>query len=284
MALRSHPTARQERLGAELRKMREAAGMTAREAADRVGTTAAQMSHMEAGRTGVSEERLRRMAAEYACFDGALIDELVAMATDRGKGWWEKYRGVLPHAALDLAELEHHAAYLRMFEAAYVPGLLQTEAYVRALFAYGLSESSPQDLAPRVSFRLQRRDVLDRDPVLPWEVLIHEAALRTRVADRKVQREQLAFILERSDHPHVTVRVVPFDVDGFGGAGNSMLYVGGPVPELDTVRLDASWPAPLQIDAKSQLVRYRLLLDKVVRFSLSAGESRDFIRRVAQEI
>ncbi|MFI0821714.1 helix-turn-helix domain-containing protein [Streptomyces sp. NPDC021098] len=283
MPPRNSPTARQQRLGAELRKMREAAGMTAREAADLLGANAIQMSQIETGKAGVSEERLRRIVSQYACLDTRLVDALVGMAAERAKGWWESYRGTLAHGALDLAELEHHATYMRTLQAAYVPGLLQTENYVRALMAYGVPEPPLEQLEALVSFRLRRREVLQRDGASRFEAIIHEAVLRTRVADRKVAREQLSFILEQSERPNVTIRVIPFDVDGFGGAGASMLYVGGPVPKLDTVQLDA-WHGSLWMDAESQLARYRALLDRAALSSLAVEESRDFIHRITQEL
>ncbi|MBR7679316.1 transcriptional regulator, partial [Streptomyces daliensis] len=91
---------------------------------------------IESGIAGVSEERLRRLAAHYACDDEALIAGLVAMATERKRGWWEKYRGSLPHAFLDLAELEHHAGVQWDVDFLHIAGLLQTEDYSRALFSY----------------------------------------------------------------------------------------------------------------------------------------------------
>jgi len=283
MAVRSQPTARQERLGTELRKMREAAGLTAREAAERVGTTSAQMSHVEAGRTGVSEERLRSMATHYACLDGALIDELVTMATERDKGWWEEYRGILAHGALDLAELEYRATRLRTFQGVYIPGLLQVESYTRALMAYGVPQPFPHLLEALVAFRLRRRHVLEGDSSPAYEAVIHEAALRTLAADRKVARDQLGFILEQSERPNVTVRVVPFTAEGFGGAGNSLLYVYGPVPRLDTVQVDVLH-GPILLDADSQVARYRALLDKTLTFALSAETSQRFIHTIIREL
>src|SRR5690242_12020442 len=131
MALRREPTARQVRLGVELRRLREAAGLTAREAAALLGTGRVQISHIESGLAGLSEERLRRLASHYACADDQFINALVAMATDRTRGWWEEYRGLLPTSFLDLAELDHHATFLHEVAILYVPGLLQTRSEER---------------------------------------------------------------------------------------------------------------------------------------------------------
>jgi hypothetical protein len=81
----------------------------------------------------------------------------------------------------------------------------------------------------------------------------------------------------------VTVQVVPFEIEGFGGAGYSILYAEGPVARLDTVHADAL-PTAVWLDAEAQLVKYRAIMDKVAGSALSPTKSRDFIRRLAQEL
>ncbi|WP_330265478.1 helix-turn-helix transcriptional regulator [Streptomyces griseorubiginosus] len=283
MAPRSHATARQVRLGTELRRLREAAGLKAREAAGLLNSTSTQISQVELGFAGVSEERVRRLAAHYACTDEVLIDGLVAMATDRTRGWWEEYRGVLPSVFQDTAETEHHATFLREVVITYVPGLLQTADYARAVYTYvqpGLPES---ELTPRVEHRIRRRAVIEGDDPTPYETLIHEFALRTRVADRSVCRAQLEQILEQIEQRHATVRVIPIDQDGFGGAGISMMYAGGPVPRLDTGLRDAPTGVAF-IDAEAQLKQLRTLFLRMQAASLEPVASRDFIHRLKKEL
>ncbi|WP_320778365.1 helix-turn-helix transcriptional regulator [Streptomyces sp. CRN 30] len=283
MPLRSHATKRQVRLGTELRRLREAAGLKAREVAGLLNSTSTQISQMELGFAGVSEERVRRLAAHYACTDEAYVDALVAMATDRTRGWWEEYRGVLPPVFQDTAETEHHATFLRETVVTHVPGLLQTVDYARAVYAYvhpGLPES---ELAPRVEHRMKRRSVLVGERVTPYETLIHECALRVRVADRDVSRAQLQEILDQIERGHATVRVIPFDRDGFGGAGISMMYAGGPMPQLDTCLRDAPTGVAF-IDADAQLQQLRTLFSRMQRASLAPTASRNFIHRLAKEL
>lgn len=122
MPPRVNPTARQVRLGAELRRLREAAGLVSRDVAAWLGTSQAQISNIESGKHGVSEERLRRLAEHYACDDPRLVDALGCMANEREKGWWEAYRSILPTKALDLAELERRASYVRTFQVVHIPG------------------------------------------------------------------------------------------------------------------------------------------------------------------
>ncbi|MFF5531809.1 helix-turn-helix transcriptional regulator [Streptomyces cinerochromogenes] len=278
MTLRSEPTARQLRLAVELRRLRDAAGLTARQAAALLGVTAPVISQIESGIAGVSEQRLRRLASHYACTDEKFIDALVAMATDRTRGWWEEYRGLLPTSFLDLSELEHHARFLRHVAILYVPGLLQTEDYSRAVFSARLPELTVDELELRIQHRKARQAF-----TIPYEAVIHEAALRIRVSNRATSRAQLNRLTELSEADHITVRVIPFDLDGFARASSTMTYVGGPLPKLDTVVRDALHGSAF-IDSEAQLNTYRTSFRKVEAASLDPEQSRVFIHRLAKEL
>lgn len=278
MVQRSEPTARQVRLGTELRRLREAAGLTTVQSAALLGANRVQISHIELGLIGVSEERLRRLASHYACTDTRFIDALVATAADRSRGWWEEYRGLLPTPFLDLAELEHHAESLREVAILYVPGMLQTEDYARAVFSSRVPELTTAELELRVSHRMARQR-----RVIPYELVIHEAALRIRVGDRAASRAQLARLLDHSEADHITVRVVPFDLDGFASAASTMTYACGSVPRLDTVVRDVPTGSAF-IDSEAQLNAFRTRFRKVEAVSLNPEQSRDFIDRLAKEL
>ncbi|MFD5794760.1 helix-turn-helix transcriptional regulator [Streptomyces diastatochromogenes] len=276
--MRHESTARQLRLATELRRLREAAGLNARQAAALLGVSPAQITHIESALAGVSEKRLRRLASHYACTDEEFIDALAAMATDRTRGWWEEYRGQLPTSFLDLSELEHHARFLRHVAILYVPGLLQTEDYSRAVFSSRLPELTGDELELRIQHRKARQKF-----TIPYEAVIHEAALRIRVSDRAISRAQLTQLLELSEADHITVRVIPFDLDGFAMASGTMTYVGGPLPKLDTVVRDALHGSAF-IDSEAQLNTYRTSFRKVEAASLEPERSRDFIHKLAKEL
>ncbi|QKW27620.1 helix-turn-helix domain-containing protein [Streptomyces seoulensis] len=278
MALRSEPTARQLRLAVELRRLRDAAGLSAKEAAAQLGVSGPVISQIEAGIAGLSEKRLRRLAVNYSCADEALIDALVAMATDRTRGWWEKYRGLLPTSFLDLSELNHHASFRRDVAILYVPGLLQTETYARAVFSARVPELTPDELEMRVRHRLEGQQV-----TIPYELVIHESALRIRVSGRAAARAQLAKLLEYSEADNVTMRVIPFDLDDFARASGSMTYVGGPLPKLDTVVRDAPHGSVF-IDSEAQLNAYRTRFRMVEAASLEPDRSRDLIHELTKEL
>lgn len=281
MPPRANPTARQGRLGAELRKLREAAGVVSRDVAAWLGTSQAQISNIEAGKHGISEERLRKLAEHYACDDVELIEALVGMANDRAKGWWEEYRDLLPAKALDLPELEHHGTYIRTFQVAHIPGLLQTEDHIRAASLFVEPQLPESDRGNLIAFRLRRQQVLDTGR--PYEAVIHEAALRMRVGGPKVARAQMERILQESERGSVTIKVIPFAADDFAGAGQSMLYIGGKAPQLDTAQVDTG-NGSLFVDASAKLQRYRTRLERIDSTALMPAPSRDLMRSIAQEL
>lgn len=261
--LRSNPTARQERLGMELRKMREAAAVTARDTARLLGVDPAKVSHIESGRMGVSEDRLRRLAAFYDCDNTALINALASMTHEqRGQGWWESYRGILPAPIRDLSELEHHATHLRALQITHIPGLLQTETYARTVFGYTVPELPPSEMEALVRHRMERQQILFRDTAPPYEAIIHEAALRMRFGGREVARAQLEYLQDLSGRPNITLRVIPLETEGYIGSGHAMLYMSGPVPELDTVQIDAAQSLSF-LDAEAHLKKYRAIFSLV---------------------
>ncbi|MGA5344726.1 helix-turn-helix domain-containing protein [Streptomyces griseoincarnatus] len=283
MGTRRDPTARQLRLAVELRRLREAAGLSAREAAALLGVNSVQISQIEAGTTGVSEERLRRLAAHYACADTALIDALAVMASDRVRGWWEEYRGRLPTAFLDLSELEHHATFRWDVDFLHVPGLLQTEGYARALFSRRVPELPEEELGLRVRHRMQRGVIIEGARPAPYRAVVHEAALRIKVGGREAMRGQLARILELSEAEHVTVRVIPFELEEFADITAAMVYAGGAVPRLDTVLRDGPDGVAL-VDTEARLAVFRTLFHRVEAVSLDPLRSRDFIHGLAKEL
>ncbi|MFE7569959.1 helix-turn-helix domain-containing protein [Streptomyces sp. NPDC057539] len=283
MPPRKAPTARQRRLGAELRKIREHTGMMLAEAAALLGTDRTTISNTESGRFGVSAERVRAWADSYRCPDKGYIDALAEMAAERINGWWEDYRGDLSSGPLDLAELEHHATGIRAVQIMYMPGLLQTEDYVRAVFAQAVPPLSPARQRRLLSHRLKRRDVLDRADPPTCTFLIHEAGLRMTYGGSKVARSQLDYLLKESDRDNVTIRAIPFAAGGFPETGSSTQYVYGAVPQLDTVQMDTP-TGPAFLDAETRLVNYRAVLDRTEERSLDPESSRDFIRKIAQQV
>ncbi|MEU0687134.1 helix-turn-helix domain-containing protein [Streptomyces uncialis] len=283
MPPRGQPTARQTRIGAELRKLREASGMTSAQAAASLGWERPRVSHIESGRHGVSGERVRHLAAHYSARDTAYVDALARMADDHTKGWWTAYKGVLPPTMLDISEMEHHAAYLQSMQMLAVPGLLQTPDYARSIFVNGSCQLSPNLIEQHIEHRMARRRVLSGTNPTPFTAVVHEAGLRMRYGSRDIVRSQLRHLLEVHENPSVTIRVVPFDIDAFHGYAQSLLHAGGPVPQLDTIQIDNAYSLDF-LSADSQLAQCRTLIERASAVALTPVQSNDFIHKVIQEL
>ncbi|SDK39035.1 hypothetical protein SAMN05421806_10763 [Streptomyces indicus] len=263
--------------------MRVAAGMTTEFAAGLLGVPRTNVPNMESGRSGISADRVRTLASNYGCADEELVEALAAMAGERDKGWWEKYRGRLPASFLDIAEMEWRARRLRIALTVHMPGILQTEQHARAVFEAVIPRLPAADVDVRVAHRLARQQVLDRQDPPQVDVIIHEAALRMQFGGPAVARGQLEHLLHVGERDHVTLRVIPFAAGSFPGAGQSVIYAGVDVPALDTVELDSTHGAEF-IDTDMQLQKYRAQLDAMEAVALAPAASRDVIRALADDL
>ncbi|NGO70316.1 helix-turn-helix domain-containing protein [Streptomyces boncukensis] len=239
MGLRANPSQRQRRLGEELRRMREASGRKREDVCRHVGLHKPHLSHIEAGRTACSEARLRALLGYYGCTDETVVDALVAMARSSGKGWWSAYRELTQDRLRDLAELESTATAHRTFQWMYVPGLLQTRDYVAELFGNNDPPVPAEDAARFTDFRVLRQQCLFTDPPPRFHAVVHEAAFHMHFVSRKVRREQLEYLVEAAQLPHITIQLLPFRAEtppSTPGAPFSIL--DGRVPQLRTVYVE----------------------------------------------
>lgn len=284
MAPRSTPTGRQRRLATEVRRMRERAGTSIQEAAALLGSDRTMISNIEAGRTGLSEDRVRQIACHYGCDDPELVAALAGMAGGRrARHWWDEYRGKLPDGHLDVSEIEHFATRIRTAQTVHLPGLFQIEEHARAIFEFTVPRLPRLEVELRVAHRMSRQSLVTGENPTPYVGIIHEAALRLEFGGRAVARRQLAHLADASERAHTTLLVIPFRAGPFHGAGQSILYAEGPVAQLDTVQLDTSFGAHF-IDAPTPLGNYRSLLDLMEGSALPPDESRDLIRSIAREL
>ncbi|MFF5589963.1 helix-turn-helix domain-containing protein [Streptomyces hygroscopicus] len=238
MALRTLITERQRRLGAELKKLRLQAGLSIAEGGKLIGMGAPHLSHIEAGRTAIPTDRLRELVDAYGCKNEPYVDELVSMAESDGKGWWSAYRRSFPQSALDLAELESRATTMQSYETLLIPGLLQTDSYMRALFQSTRPDAARDEIDSLVRFRKARQDILSTEPTTTFHAVIHEAALRMEVGGSHVMRGQLTHLIRASTLPGVTIQVLPFEMGVRGWFSTPFLLLSTGVPGLETVVAD----------------------------------------------
>lgn len=237
MGLRTHPSQRQRRLGVELRRLRDAAGITAAEAGRHVDLSGAHLGHVESGRTPIPADKLRQLLDVYGVvsetFKQGLIDWSMAP-----KGWWHAHRRHASSAACDLAEAEALSAYINGFEPMHVPGLLQTPEYVSAIIRGTFPDASQQFVDQGLAFRMARQEALNKGPT-PYHAIIHEGAFHMRFVSTEVMRRQIIHLLEIADLSYVTVQVIPFRTVGvLPAVGSPFVAFGNAEPALESVYLE----------------------------------------------
>ncbi|WP_326819403.1 helix-turn-helix domain-containing protein [Streptosporangium sp. NBC_01756] len=215
MPERGSPALRRRRLGMELRRLREGLGMTGDEVSDRLGWSTAKISRIENAKTLVGQVDVEALVELYGV-DGALRGVLAALRDDAAqKGWWERYRNSIPDEYITLIGMEAEATVVRNWEPQVVPGLLQTEEYVRSVVQANqhASQVPPSWLQDLVKIRMTRQRTLlhESDPLTHVSVF-HESVLRNQYGDARVMRDQLGYLIEVSGLQHVELRILPQDV------------------------------------------------------------------------
>ncbi|KUM80185.1 helix-turn-helix domain-containing protein [Streptomyces curacoi] len=266
MGLRTTISERQRRLGFELKQLREQAGLTTTEAADRIGMTRGQLGHIEAGRTSVLTERLLDLCRIYGCSEDPYIQALVAMSEASGKGWWRTYRKHLGPDPLNLAELESEAVAIRTHEPLFIPGLFQTEDYTRSIF------TSPDlgftNIEEGLRFRMERQHILTRDNPPSVHAIIHESALHMRFGSAKVVREQLLHLIELARLPNVTIQIYPFTAQAHAALTGNFAHVIPAEPRLGTVVVEQLLGSHYLVQ-QHELDEYRSLFDRIAENALA---------------
>ncbi|MET9515128.1 helix-turn-helix transcriptional regulator [Streptomyces sp. NPDC002994] len=256
MALRTSTTERQRRLGAELKKLREQAGLNVTDGGAFIGMGRAHLSHVEAGRTAIPTDKLRKLCHSYGCTSAPYIDALVSMSETDGKGWWTEYRRLLKPPALDLAELEAAANSLASYESLFIPGVLQIADYTRAIFRSSQQDWSDKDREKAVQFRMDRQKILTTDQPPALHAVIHESALHVRFGNADVRRRQLLHLVRMAKLPHVIIQVLPFTAEGLSAFSTPFLLVESHQSTLHTVLAETHAASAFLHDADS-FTKYR---------------------------
>jgi transcriptional regulator with XRE-family HTH domain len=205
------PTVRRRRLGTELRRLREAHSIKLEEVAEKLGLAASTLSRIETGKAPTRTAYLTAMLDLYGVHDPAARQVLINMAREgHRKGWWRAWEDVLPTGFDVYVGLEAEAASVRAYESLVVHGLLQTEAYARAVSTAVRRKQTPEEVERLVALRIQRQEVILRaDPLELW-LILDEAVIRRTMGSPELWREQLKHLAEASQWPNVTLQVLPF--------------------------------------------------------------------------
>lgn len=216
------PTALRMMLGAHLRQLREARGISREDAGWRIRSSESKISRMELGRVSFKERDIADLLTLYGVSAQDERDRLMALARNANTpGWWHRYGDVLPSWFQSYLGLEAAATVIRTYEIQFVPGLLQTADYARAVILLGHRTASADEVNRRVSLRMDRQRILTRrDPPHLW-VVMDEAVLRRPVGGQEVMRGQLAALIEASKLPNIRLQVIPFNAGGHAASGGA---------------------------------------------------------------
>jgi len=277
---RGSPTLRRRQLGQELRRLREAAGTTIDQVAERLNCSASKISRIETGQSGVSSREVRDILAAYEV-EGELAEWLVEMAREaKQRGWWQLYGTVLTSAYVGL---EAAAAELRSFEPLVIPGLLQTEEYARAMVLAGWPDMSAEEVEQRIRVRMKRQSLLFQDDPLQLSIILDEAALRRPVGGIDAMRRQLDKLVNAAGLPHVTLQVLPLSAGAHGGMDGAFTILLFEEQANQNLVFAANGAGGLFLEKDEELARYAAIFDGLRNEALSPPQSAKMIATLAKE-
>ena len=279
------PTVLRMILGAQLRRLREAADVTPDQAGYEIRASRSKISRMEHGRVGFKDRDVADLLTLYGITDEQMRARMLASARHaNAPGWWSKYDDLLPDWFEQYLGLEGAASVIRTFELQFVHGLFQTEAYARAVTLLGHKTAPADEIDRRVSLRLKRQDIFaSPEPPQAWSVM-DEAVLRRSVGGRAVMGAQLERLAEVASLPQVTIQVVPFGGGGHAAAGGSFTILRFAEPELPDVVYIEQLTSALYLDGREDVDHYREVMNELSTQALTPDRTARFLAEITREI
>ncbi len=277
---RRSPTIRRRRLGAELRRYRDAAGVTIDVVADRLGFSPSKVSRIETGHTSATPRDVKDMLDVYGV-NGVESEELVQISREaRQKGWWHPFSTVLSGAYVGLEAAAHS---IRAYEQQVVPGLLQTDRYAKAMIKAARLGDTDREIEQRVRVRMARQALLTQDDPIDLQVVLDEAVVSRPVGGEEVMRDQLLRLLEATRLPNVTLQILPFAAGAHAGMDGTFSILEFPDAEDPDVVFAENATGGLFLEKSDELRKYNSIFDTIRSSALSPEESRDMIVMLAEE-
>jgi hypothetical protein len=275
-------------IGSQLRRLREERGLTRAEAGDRIRASESKISRMELGRVGFKPRDVEDLLTRYGMAHGPEREALLAMVSRaNSSGWWQPYHDVTPNWFSRYLGLEATATRIRTYEAQFVPGLLQTEDYARAVVRLGHGSAKADEIERRVGLRLKRQqEVLHRpDPPTLWAV-VDEAALRRPVGGPKVMRDQIeALAGMASKDPHIRLQVIPLAAGGHPAAGGSFTILRfGTQPHLQDLVYAEQLSGALYLEKREDVEVYYDAVNQLVVEAAQPAETIKILRGTIQDL
>jgi hypothetical protein len=281
---RPGPTIRRMLVGAQLRRLRTDMGLNREEAAKAIRASEWKIHRLENGQVGFKERDIVDLLALYGVTDPAEIAAFLVLTREaNAPGWWQHYGDVLPPWFRTYVDLESAATLIRTYEGQFVPGLLQTDDYIRAL-VHGTHPESAEEVGRRVRLRMARQTLLTREhPPRLWAV-VDEAALRRPVGGREVMRGQLERLIDATKLPNVTLQILPFGAGAHSamvGAFSILRFAGQQLPDI--VYLEHLTSA-LYLDKRDEVERYLDVMELLCIDSEPPAKTVELLAKILNEL
>jgi transcriptional regulator with XRE-family HTH domain len=278
------PTVRRMLVGAQLRRLRTAKGISREEAGEAIRASEWKIHRLENGQVSFKERDVVDLLRLYGVTDPGEVASLVVLAREaNAPGWWQQYGDLLPQWFRAYVDLESAATLIRTYEGQLVPGLLQTEDYLRAVIGGAHLDESREEAERRVAMRVTRQALLDRpDAPRVWAV-IDEAALRRPVGGAKVMRGQLERLLEVAALANVTLQILPFTVGAHPAMVGAFSILRFADQELPDVVYVEHLTNALYLDRRDDVTRYLHVMDGVSMRAEPPDRTIDVLRQLLEE-
>jgi transcriptional regulator with XRE-family HTH domain len=279
------PTVRRRRLGAELRRLREAHSLKLEEVAEQLGLAPSTLSRIETGKAPTKSAYLTAMLGMYGVDDPGARKVLVDMAREgHRKGWWSIYDDVLPSGFDIYVGLEAEACGLRSYETDVVHGLLQTTDYALAVLRELRPRDSDEQIRRVVDLRMQRQRLLDQDPPLDLWLILDEGAIRRNIGGTAVMRPQLEHLVQASRWSNVTLQVLAFGSGAHAGLTGPFSILEFPERSDEDVAYTESVGGMIYMEKDREVRLCAEAFDRMRAAALSPAASVELIQQVSREL
>ncbi len=278
------PTALRIVLGAQLRRLREAAEISRGEAGFAIRGSESKISRLELGRVGLKERDVADLLTMYGVTDQADRDLFLEMVAHSNQpGWWHRYSDLMPDWFHDYVGLEEAAARILTYELQFVPGLLQTEDYARAIASRGRPELADKAVEERVTLRMHRQKILARPGAPRLWAVIDESVLYRPIGGVAVLRAQLEHLLAITKQKHITLQVLPYSLSGYA-AETSFATLRFDEPELPDIVYIEHGGGALYLDRSKELELYGRMFDQLTVDAHSPDRTRKVLTKRLAEL
>ncbi|MCO6011375.1 helix-turn-helix domain-containing protein [Actinoallomurus purpureus] len=283
MQNRRRPTLRLRRLAAEMRRRREEAGLTQDDVFEQTSINPATLYRVENAISRPQVRTLRALLDLYGVNHERTAYLLTLLRESDQRGWLETIGADLPERLTTYVELEDEARTALNYETSFVPGLLQTEDYARAIIRGVLPEATHTEVDSRVEVRIRRQEVLTRPNAVRFWAIVGEGALRHRVGGIDVMRRQMIRLAEAADEPNITLQVLPFEAGAHPGMLGSFHVLRFGQDELPDVVYIDSMAGDLFLDGSADIERYTVTFEHLRAIALSPEDSVALITKLAED-